>query len=70
MKAGENTEALKGGSEYYVVRLEDRRPARAQTLAEAQPQIEQRLLPEKQKEALQAWLRKQEKKAKIEVLVS
>jgi foldase protein PrsA len=70
LKAGENTEVLKGGSEYYVVRLEDRRPARAQTLAEAQPQIEQRLLPEKQKEALQAWLRKQEKKAKIEVLVS
>ena len=70
LKASENTEVLKGGSEYYVVRLEDRRPARAQTLAEAQPQIEQRLLPEKQKEALQAWLRKQEKKAKIEVLVS
>ena len=70
LKAGENTEALKGGSEYYVVRLEERRPARVPTLAEAQPQIEQRLLPEKQKEVLQAWLRKQEKKAKIEVLVS
>jgi parvulin-like peptidyl-prolyl isomerase len=70
LKPGENTEVLQGGSEYYIVRLEDRRAARTQTLDEARPQIEKRLLPEKQKEALQAWLRKQEKKAKVEILVT
>ena len=70
LKPGENTEVLQGGSEYYIVRLEDRHAARTQTLAEARPQIEKRLLAEKQNETLQAWLSKQEKKAKVEILVT
>ena len=70
LKPGENTEVLQGGSEYYIVRLQDRRPSRPQTLAEARPQIEKRLLSEKQNETLQVWLRTQERKAKVEILVT
>jgi parvulin-like peptidyl-prolyl isomerase len=57
----------KGPGEFLIVGLQDRRPVRAKSLAEARPEIERRLLPEKRREAIEAWLAEQEKRAKIEI---
>jgi parvulin-like peptidyl-prolyl isomerase len=57
----------KGPGEFLIVGLQDRRPVRAKSLVEARPEIERRLLPEKQREVIEAWLAEQEKKAKIEM---
>ena len=67
LKAGETRGPVQSGAHLLIVRLEERRPARAVSLAEAQPEIERRLLAAKQREALQAWLTEQEKKSEIEV---
>jgi peptidyl-prolyl cis-trans isomerase C len=56
------------GAEFLVVRLEERRPARPKTLAEARPEIERRLLSARQREVLRSWLTEQEKQSTIEVL--
>jgi foldase protein PrsA len=70
LKAGDVGGPLqKGAEEFHIVGLEGRRPVRAKSLAEARPEIERRLLPTKQQEALQAWLTEQEKKSKIEVYI-
>jgi parvulin-like peptidyl-prolyl isomerase len=58
----------KSADEFLIVGLQDRRPVRAKSLNQARPEIERRLLPEKRREAVQKWLAKQEKKAKIEIL--
>ena len=68
LKPGEIGEPLQGSAESIVVRLEERRPARTKTLTEARPEIEQRLLPAKQRDVLQAWLAEQERKSRIEIL--
>jgi len=60
---------LQRGADWLIVRLDGRRVGRTKTLAEARPEIERRLLPAKQQEALQAWLTDQEKKSKIEVFL-
>jgi len=65
---GEAIGPLPRGEEFLIVRLHERRPGRAKTLDEARPEIEAVLLAQKQQEAIQAWLSKQEKKSKIEVL--
>jgi parvulin-like peptidyl-prolyl isomerase len=57
----------KGPGEFLVVGLEGRRPIRPRSLAEARPEIERRLLPSAQQEAVRAWLTEQEAKSKIEV---
>jgi len=57
----------KGPGEFLIVGLQDRRPVRAKSLAEARPEIERRLLPEIRREAIEAWLAEQEKRAKIEI---
>jgi parvulin-like peptidyl-prolyl isomerase len=57
----------KGPGEFLIVGLQDRRPVRAESLAEARPEIERRLLPEKRRAVVQEWLAEQEKKAKIEI---
>jgi len=68
LKPGEVGRPLeKGPGEFLIVGLQDRRPVRANSLAEARPEIERRLLPEKRREAIEAWLAEQEKKAKIEI---
>jgi hypothetical protein len=59
----------KGADEFLIVGLEGRRPVRAKSLGEARPEIERRLLPAKQQEAVQAWLTEQEKTSKIEVYI-
>jgi parvulin-like peptidyl-prolyl isomerase len=69
LKAGEISEPLQGSAESIVVRLEERRPARTKTLAEARPEIEQRLLPARQREVVLEWLAEQERKSKIEILL-
>lgn len=56
------------GAEFLVVRLEERRPARPKTLAEARPEIERRLLSARQREVLRSWLTEHEKQSTIEVL--
>jgi parvulin-like peptidyl-prolyl isomerase len=57
---------LKRDSEYLVVRLDDRRTTHTTTLSDAVPQIERRLLPEKQRAAMEAWLADQESRSSIE----
>jgi parvulin-like peptidyl-prolyl isomerase len=69
LKPGEISSPLQGSAESIVVRLEERRPARPKTLNEARPEIEQRLLPERQREVLLQWLAEQERKSKIEILL-
>ncbi len=68
LKPGEICGPLeKSKDEFLIVGLQDRRPIRAKSLAEARPEIERRLLPEKQQEVFQTWLTEQEKKSQIEV---
>jgi parvulin-like peptidyl-prolyl isomerase len=56
-----------GPGVFLVVGLQEGRPIRAKSLDEARPEIERRLLPSKQQEAVHAWLTRQEAKSKIEV---
>jgi hypothetical protein len=58
---------LQNGSDFLIVRLQERRRG-AKSLAEARPDIERRLVAAKRQEAVQAWLERQEKKSKIEIL--
>ncbi len=58
----------KDTEEFLIVGLQGRRPARAETLDEARPVIERRLLAARQQEAVQGWLRDQEKRSNIEVI--
>jgi peptidyl-prolyl cis-trans isomerase C/foldase protein PrsA len=68
LKPGEVDGPLeKDTGEFLIVGLQDRRPVRAKSLSEARPAIERRLLPEKRREVIEAWLAEQEKKAKIEI---
>jgi parvulin-like peptidyl-prolyl isomerase len=69
LKVGEANGPLPRDAEFLIVGLAARRPGRTKTLDEARPEIEQRLLPAKQQEAVQAWLKEQEAKSKIEVLL-
>jgi foldase protein PrsA len=69
LKAGETSELLHRGDEFLIVRLEERRPARTKSLADARPEIERRLLAVKQQEVFQTWLTEQEKTSAIEVLL-
>ena len=59
----------KGPEEFLIVGLAGRRPVRAKSLAEARPEIERRLLVVKQQEVIQAWLKEQKRKSKIEVFL-
>jgi len=68
LKAGETGGPVQSGTEFLLVRVEERRAAHMMSLAEAQPQIKRRLLAEKQRKVIQDWLSEQEKQAKIEVL--
>jgi len=66
LEPGETGGPIEQDGQFIVVRLEERRPARPMSLAEARPQIERRLLAAKHQEVLQAWLTAQERMAKIE----
>ena len=59
---------LQRGSDFLIVRLNDRRLGEARSLADVRPDIERRLQGQKRSEALEAWLAEQEKTAKIELL--
>jgi parvulin-like peptidyl-prolyl isomerase len=59
----------KSKDEFLIVALQDRRPILPKTLADARGEIEQRLLPEKQREFLETWLQQQEGKSKVEILL-
>jgi peptidyl-prolyl cis-trans isomerase SurA len=67
LKPGETGGPVQAGAQFLVVRLAERRPPHAMTLAEARPAIERGLLAAKQREALRAWLSEQEKKSRIEL---
>jgi parvulin-like peptidyl-prolyl isomerase len=70
LKPGEVSGLLqKGADEFLIVGLQGRRPVRAGSLAEARPEIERRLLLEKQQEAIETWLTEQERKSKIETFL-
>ena len=67
LKEGEAYGPLeKNPHEFLIVALAGRRPVQAKSLDEARPEIERRLLPAKQREAIEEWLAEQEQKAKIE----
>jgi parvulin-like peptidyl-prolyl isomerase len=55
--------------ELLLVALAGRRPVRAQTVEDARPEIERRLLPEARKEFVESWLDDQEETADIEILI-
>ncbi len=69
LKPGEAIGPLQRGEEFLIVRLEERRPGRTKTLAEARPEIERRVLSETQEEVVRAWLTEQEKTSRIEVFL-
>ena len=69
LKVGEASGPLPRGAEFLIVGLAARRPGRTKTLDEARAEIERRVLPAKQQEAVQAWLKEQEEKSKIEVFL-
>ena len=69
LKLGETSDALPMGSEFLIVRVVARRPARMKTLAEAQPEIKRSLQRESQAQIIASWLAKQEKESKIEILL-
>jgi parvulin-like peptidyl-prolyl isomerase len=68
LQVGETGGPVQSGAEFLLVRVEERRSAHMMSLAEAQPQIQRRLLAAKQRKVVQAWLTDQEKQAQIEVL--
>lgn len=68
LKAGEASPPIQTGDQFLLVRVEERRPAHRLSLSEARPGIERRLLAPAQQEVIQAWLKEQEKKSKIEVI--
>ena len=67
LKPGEAIGPLQKGEQFLIVRLQERRPGRTKTLAEARPEIERRLLAAERQAVVATWLAEQEKKAKIEV---
>ncbi|OFV89396.1 MAG: hypothetical protein A3J75_00405 [Acidobacteria bacterium RBG_16_68_9] len=67
LKVGEARGPLERGADFLIARLEARRSA-SKSPAAARFEIERRLLPAAQQEAVQAWLTEQEAKAKIEVM--
>jgi len=68
LKPGEAIGPLPKGEEFLIVRLHERRPGRTKTLAEARPEIEQRLLAARQREAIEAWLAEREAESKVEIV--
>jgi parvulin-like peptidyl-prolyl isomerase len=70
LKPGEVCGPLeKSKDELLIVGLQDRRPIRAKSLDEARPEIKRRLVQVKQQEVVQAWLKEQEEKSKIEIFI-
>ena len=69
LKPGDIGGPLQGSAEFIIVRLEERRPARTKSLAEAREEIERSLLPAKRQEVFQKWLAEQEQKSRIEVFL-
>ena len=67
LKPGDVGGPVQAGAQFLIVRLVERRPPHAMTLAEARRGIERGLLATKQREAVRAWLSEQEKKSRIEV---
>src|SRR4029453_3974855 len=63
LQAGETGGPVQRGATFLLVGVEERRPAHLMSLVEAQPQIKRRLLVEKQRKVVQAWLTDQEKQA-------
>jgi parvulin-like peptidyl-prolyl isomerase len=69
LQVGEASRPVKKSpGEFLVVALQDRRPIRAESLEQARPEIEARLLAAEQSRFLAEWFARQEDKAKIEVL--
>ena len=68
MKVGEIGGPVRVGGDVLVVRLEERRRARPQTLTEARPDIERHLLALAQRDLLRGWLAEREKRSTIELL--
>lgn len=70
LKKGEAYGPLeKNADEFLVVALADRRVVQAKSLDEARTEIERRLLPATQQQAVGRWLTEQEEASKIEVFL-
>jgi peptidyl-prolyl cis-trans isomerase D len=59
--------AFQSGDRWYVIKLKSRTELNKENFAKEKEQIKQSLLPKKQQEALEAWLKELRAKAKIEV---
>jgi parvulin-like peptidyl-prolyl isomerase len=68
LEPGESRGPLRRGSDHLVVRVAGRRRGAARSLAEARPEIERRLLVEKRRTAVEAWLAEREGRSRIELL--
>jgi parvulin-like peptidyl-prolyl isomerase len=68
LRPGEARGPLRRGSNFLVVRLNERRRGPARPLAEVRPEIERRLLVEKRRSAVGSWLAEREATARIELL--
>jgi foldase protein PrsA len=68
LKVGEIGGPVPRDGELLIVRLEERRPARTKSLAEARRDIERYLLATKREAVILAWLSEQEKQAKVEIV--
>ncbi|MDP1990540.1 MAG: SurA N-terminal domain-containing protein [Syntrophales bacterium] len=59
----------KSKDELLIVGMQGRRSIRAKSLAEARTEIERRLLPARQQEAVHVWLKEQEEKSQIKIFL-
>jgi parvulin-like peptidyl-prolyl isomerase len=65
---GESRGPLRRGSDFLVIRMNERRRGAAPPLAEVRPEIERRLLAEKRRSAVETWLAERLAESKIELL--
>ena len=67
LKVGEISEPLKTNFGYYILKLEDKKPAATKEFYEVSDSIKGKLIAEKQQKEYQNWLNQLEKNAKIEM---
>lgn len=67
MKVGEVSKPIKTNFGYYILKLEDRKPATTKEFYEVSDSIKSKLIIEKQQKEYQNWLNQLEKNAKIEM---
>jgi parvulin-like peptidyl-prolyl isomerase len=67
--AGQISPVVQIGDSYYILYVEDRKPARTRPLAEVKEEIERNLMQEERQKAAERWLETLRKAAFIKILV-